>query len=168
MVKNGLFREDLYYRVNVFPIHILPLRERPKDVRPLAEIFLERLNRKYNCEKTFSGDLLLSLQQHDWPGNVRELKNSIERAFIMSEGETLRKNDLPVFAQVHNQESGEVFYRNEAESLKVFLARIEYQYIVEAYKRYGNVRDAAKSVDMSPASFVRKRMGFFNDPDTRK
>ena len=84
-VRDGKLREDLYYRLNVFPIVLPPLRERGHDVELLAEHFLERLNQAEGTSKTLSAGAREALLRHSWPGNVRELKNAIQRAFILAE-----------------------------------------------------------------------------------
>ena len=85
-VRDGKLREDLLYRINVFPIAMPPLRERSSDVVMLADHFLDELNRANNASKTLSEGSRVRLARHPWPGNVRELKNEMHRAFIMSEG----------------------------------------------------------------------------------
>ncbi|NLB55990.1 MAG: sigma 54-interacting transcriptional regulator [Lentisphaerae bacterium] len=99
MVQKGRFREDLWYRLNVFPIRIPPLRLRRGDIPPLIHYFLERKARELNLEKTpaILSEDINRLQAYDWPGNVRELQNVIERALILSRGETLHfpSVDLP-------------------------------------------------------------------------
>jgi len=84
-VRNGLLREDLLYRLAVFPVHMPPLRERGGDVELLAEHFLEELNGQGRMQKRLSALARMTLKQHIWPGNVRELKNCIERAFILAD-----------------------------------------------------------------------------------
>ena len=84
-VRDRQLREDVMYRLAVFPIHVPPLREREGDIRLLAENFLERLNREAGTRKEFSEASLRTLAEHTWPGNVRELKNAVERAFIMAD-----------------------------------------------------------------------------------
>jgi DNA-binding NtrC family response regulator len=84
-VQSGQLREDLLYRLAVFPIHMPPLRERGSDVESLAEQFLDDLNAYAGTQKRFTALSRITLQQHSWPGNVRELKNCIERAFIMGD-----------------------------------------------------------------------------------
>jgi len=85
-VSRGLFRSDLYYRLNVFPVEVPPLRERSDDVEPLAEAFLRRFARKHGVKLVgFTDHALAALRQYPWPGNVRELQNTIERAVILSE-----------------------------------------------------------------------------------
>ena len=84
-VKDGTFREDLLYRLAVFPVRVPPLRERANDVELLARHFLAQFNKAQKTERTFSRGTLETLRQYGWPGNVRELKNSVHRAFIMAE-----------------------------------------------------------------------------------
>lgn len=91
MVHEGLFRADLFYRLNVFPIGIPPLRDRRSDIPPLVHHFVERFARRFNKGTSFiSEDVMETLLSHDWPGNIRELQNFIERAVIMSPGAELR------------------------------------------------------------------------------
>ena len=98
MIKKGGFREDLYYRLNVFPISMPPLRERREDVPILAYHFLRQINRMLNKRiKRFSKEAMEVLVQYSWPGNVRELKNVIERAAIMTEEELLSTECLSDF-----------------------------------------------------------------------
>jgi two-component system response regulator AtoC len=86
-VNDGKLREDLLYRLQVFPIHMPPLRERGDDVQLLAEYFLGQLNERQGTGKVFAEDALDRLRSHSWPGNVRELKNVVHRAFIMADNE---------------------------------------------------------------------------------
>jgi len=85
-VQKGDFREDLYYRLNVFPLEVPALRERAEDVLLLAQNFLEKFQRKHGVKITgFSKSAIQSLKDHNWPGNVRELQNTVERAVILAE-----------------------------------------------------------------------------------
>ena len=95
-VKEGAFRQDLYFRLNVIQIYIPPLRERPEDILPLARFFIEHYNRKFrrSIEGITDGTLKLMLA-HDWPGNVRELRNAIERAMILEESALITAASLP-------------------------------------------------------------------------
>ncbi|MGZ8489125.1 MAG: sigma-54-dependent transcriptional regulator, partial [Candidatus Binatia bacterium] len=96
-VKNGRFREDLFYRINVVPITLPPLRERKEDIPELAEFFLRRFS--LEAKKDFlriADDAQAKLMAHDWPGNVRELANVIERAVVLGEPPAIQANDLPV------------------------------------------------------------------------
>jgi len=95
-VREGQFRQDLYYRLAIISIFLPPLRERKEDIQPMVEFFIERYNRRF--KKTIRGvteDSRKLLLSHDWPGNVRELKNAIERAMILEEADSLRPSYLP-------------------------------------------------------------------------
>ena len=94
-VAEGKLREDLLYRLNVFPVEMPPLRARDEDVNLLAQAFLDQLNANTDLPKRFSPEAMAQLARHDWPGNVRELKNAVERAWIMG-GETIQAEDVPL------------------------------------------------------------------------
>ena len=96
-VKNGNFREDLYYRLNVFPIYVPPLRKRRDDIPKLVDHFLQK--HKYNdtMPAMLSSDAMEEMMSYCWPGNVRELENCIERAIILRDGPMIMRNDLPAF-----------------------------------------------------------------------
>jgi PAS domain S-box-containing protein len=96
-VKEGAFRQDLFFRLNVIQITIPPLRERPEDIPPLANFFIELYNRKFKRHiEAIHPDAASLLMAHDWPGNVRELRNAIERAMILEEGSYITAASLPV------------------------------------------------------------------------
>lgn len=107
MVQQGEFRADLYYRLNVIPIHIPPLRERLEDIGILAHYFLDYYTRKYNKKIGFSIEAMERLQEYSWPGNIRELKNVIEHAVILCQGNTIRPLhlNLPLNNHLNNQDS---------------------------------------------------------------
>ena len=94
MIRTGEFREDLYYRLNAFPIYLPPLRERKKDIKPLAKHFVEKYSPE-DQEYVLTSDFMEALSIHDWPGNVRELENVVRRAMVMSDGE-LRREHFPM------------------------------------------------------------------------
>jgi DNA-binding NtrC family response regulator len=99
-VRGGHLREDLFYRLNVFHIHLPPLRDRKDDIPAISETLIGDLNRKHDCKVTeVSGDVLDSLMRHNWPGNVRELRNVLERAVILAGEGTIEMKHLPVFLQ---------------------------------------------------------------------
>ena len=96
-VRDGRFREDLYYRLNVIRVHLPPLKERTEDIPPLALHFLDQIAAKHNLgPKKLSSEAVQALTRHSWPGNVRELQNVIEQAVIMSERQTIGPADLPI------------------------------------------------------------------------
>ncbi|MBU5314327.1 sigma 54-interacting transcriptional regulator [Tissierella carlieri] len=159
MVREKLFREDLYYRLNIVPITIPPLRDRRDDIIPLIHYFLNKLNKKYRFKKTISSEALKILYAYEWKGNVRELRNIIERIMVMSEKDMISKPDLPksilAWDKVQN-----VINENEIVPLKQALNKVEKHLLEIAFNTYGNVRDAAKVLEIDPATFVRKRQKY--------
>jgi len=108
-VRKGKFREDLYYRLNVFPIALAPLRERKSDIPALAAHFLERASREFNKPLSLlNAEALATLKAYDWPGNVRELQNVVERAVITARGSTIAF-ELPTVANVRHTQDSEPF-----------------------------------------------------------
>jgi transcriptional regulator with GAF, ATPase, and Fis domain len=96
MVQQGTFRDDLYYRLHVFPITLPPLRERLDDLPLLTDFFLKRFQEKYHCPvKRLSPEALQAFRRYSWPGNIRELENTLERGIILCQGEALTPSDLP-------------------------------------------------------------------------
>lgn len=94
-IKEGQFREDLYYRLNTIPIEIAPLRQRKEEILPICEVILERVTKKYGLQKRyFSQEAIESLMTYRWPGNIRELISVVERAVILSDTEAISKEDL--------------------------------------------------------------------------
>lgn len=160
MMEQKKFREDLYYRLMVFPICIPPLRDRRKDIIPLAEKFLEQLNKKYGFQKYFSEDTIRIMNSYDWPGNIRELKNLVERAVIINSEDEISSKSMSILPHML-EETGYGNLKEDGEiDLKTAVARLEAEYINRAYRTYGNVRDAAKSLGMTHATFVRKRQKY--------
>jgi two-component system response regulator AtoC len=146
-VKNNRFREDLYYRLNVLPIHIPPLRERKADIPPLVEYFIDVYNRKLGLQiKGVSQGAMERFLQYPWPGNVRELENIIERAMILTEGDTIAFEGL--LMQVHgDEESGP---SSSGLSIKKGAQEMEIRLIKEALKQTkGNRLRAARMLEIS-------------------
>jgi len=100
LVKTGIFRPDLFYRLNVFPITIPPLRERPKDIKLLANYFVKRHCAKLGiAEQEIAADTLEMLKAYHWPGNVRQLENMLERAVLLAKGKMIMPSDLPELSE---------------------------------------------------------------------
>jgi two-component system, NtrC family, response regulator HydG len=135
-VEKGAFREDLYYRLHIIPIHIPPLRERPGDVLELADFFVAkhapRVNRKV---KGLSDEARRALERYAWPGNVRELENAIEQALVFCEGETVGAADLPNFVGKTAPTQGSL-----PVNLPVYLEQIERDFIVRAFEQAKGVK----------------------------
>ncbi len=107
-VKDGTFREDLFYRLNVFSICVPALRTRPGDIMKLAHYFLDKYSKAMNkCAKTFTPEAMHALKGYNWPGNVRELENAVERAVVLTQGQSIEKDHLPLQAVAPGQPEGD-------------------------------------------------------------
>lgn len=157
MADQGLFRKDLFYRLNIIPLLVPALRDRPEDLVPLANDFLEKLNILYGEDKKFSKETYEAFAKYSWPGNIRELRNVIERVFVMTEGEIIRETDLP--AEIKAQPSADMTAAS-SHSLKDAVAKLEFAMIQEAFAKHGNVRAAAHELGIDASTFVRKRMKY--------
>lgn len=140
----------------MFPIVIPPLRERPDDIEPLIARFLTEFNKKYAMHKTFSREAASIMKKYTWPGNIRELRNIVERVMIVSTEDSITPELLPVEVNKVQMESDNRIM-DDVVDLKAYLEGIEHTYIERAVNRYGNVRDAAKSLGMTASTLVRKR-----------
>ena len=140
-VAEGRFREDLFYRLNVVPIRVPSLRERPEDIPLLARVFARRLCEKNNIrEKPIDEDVLTELKRYDWPGNVRELQNVMERVIIMS-GASVSTLDLPEEIVSGDETSAG---RDTGSALRTFRDAAERDFILATLKRHnGNISQAA-------------------------
>ncbi|EAT59897.1 sigma-54-dependent Fis family transcriptional regulator [Chlorobium ferrooxidans] len=146
LIRKGLFREDLYYRLNIFPITVPPLRERKTDILLLADYFVEKYNTaNHKGVRRISTTSIDMLMRYHWPGNVRELENCIERAVILSEDNVIHGYHLPPTLQT--AESSGTPYTG---SLQQKLDAIEKEMIMEALKRTkGNMSRAAMQLGLS-------------------
>jgi PAS domain S-box-containing protein len=148
LITQGQFREDLFYRLNVVPIHIPPLRDRQGDIPVLIQHFAEKYNRKYKSYKRFTESLVQHLAALPWKGNIRELENVVERIIVTSPGEAATMDQfLPV--------TGRKDYR-EGLSLKQMLADYETEILRAALSRYRTTRGVADALGISQAGAARK------------
>ncbi|WP_165445400.1 sigma 54-interacting transcriptional regulator [Bacilliculturomica massiliensis] len=156
MVKKNLFREDLYYRLNVIPILIPPLRERKEDIPELVMTFLDAFNKKHGRNKQVSSMTMKRLINYEWPGNVRELENIIERLVVVSHDDTIYPNDLPPYlASREKARHGEMIYE-DGMKLQEVLDRVEKQVLAEVYGKYGSTTRAAEVLGVNQSTIVRK------------
>lgn len=156
MVNEGLFREDLFYRLYVVPITIDPLRKRREDILPLAIMFLKEFNVKYGTTRTMSYELMSILEAYDWPGNVRELQNVIERLVVTAESDGLAARHLP--NSIYKDAAQEEVYWWVSEDLNLRQARdsLERQLIQKALAKTGSIRKASKLLGVYHSTVVRK------------
>ena len=153
--KDGSFREDLYYRLSVFNIHIPPLRERGGDSLELAEFFLDELNHKYKTYKTFSKAVKAYFLKYQWPGNVREVNNVVQSAYAISTENIIDINDIP--ARMLQQEKPAINLDKNKKSLGQMVDDYEKEVILELLKKHkGNCLEAAKEAGIHKSNFYRK------------
>lgn len=156
LVRENRFRTDLFYRLNVLPIHIPPLRERKDDIVHLAQSFLNKFNSIYGSNKTFSPQAYDVLQNYDWPGNIRELENLVERVIITSPQQEISANDLPDSLK---KASPLAWIKQDAhgcETLPQLLESIEKEWIQRALRKHGSTRKAAKALGMTQSAIMRR------------
>jgi Nif-specific regulatory protein len=147
MIKDGKFREDLYYRLNIFPIHIPSLRDRRSDIPILINHFITKTNKKHKLEiKRIDSSAIDLLMMYHWPGNIRELENCVERAAIMSTDNVIRSSNLPPTLQ--SAESAET--PASQGSLELIINNIEKQIIIDSLAtNKGNVTTTAKVLKLT-------------------
>jgi transcriptional regulator with PAS, ATPase and Fis domain len=156
MVESGTFREDLFYRLNVIPLRVPPLRERMEDVPVLAFHFLQQLNEKYNKNYHLTPDALSLLEFYSWPGNVRELQNMIERLVVSADDPVIEAEFVSKFLT-----PGYDFEKSKPVITRVLplqeaLHSVEEQLILLAMKQYKTTTKAAKALGISQSSVSRK------------
>lgn len=144
-IEEGRFREDLFYRLNVFPIHLPPLRERRSDIILLADYFLQKYNKTYKKNiKRISTPAINMMMSYHWPGNVRELENCIERAMLTSTNEVIHGYSLPPSLQT-SDETNTAILPKEGASLTTLVHSYERELIVDALKKFrGNTAASAR------------------------
>ena len=165
-IRLGRFREDLYFRLNVIPIFVPPLRDRPDDILLLAQHFMTELSREYGRRpKQFDAGAAAGLRSCRWPGNVRELRNVVERMMIMVPGDTIRLSDLSFLdaaGLVDLEEPGPVAPLHEARD------RFEREYILKALAaQHGNISRTAEVLGVERSNLYRKMRGFGIAPARR-
>jgi two-component system response regulator AtoC len=143
-VRARTFREDLYYRLNVVPVHVPPLRDRREDIPYLVEHFVRKASRECNRDvRSVSAGALDVLLRYDWPGNVRELENVIHRAVVLAAGPVLHLSDIPL--DVAMPETGARLSEDDGLPLREACDRFERQYVLRVLERVQwNVSRAAR------------------------
>lgn len=154
MMRQGEFRQDLYYRLNVIPIAIPPLRERPEDIPALALNVLETYNRAHQTAKRVEPKVIDALNRYDFPGNVRELIHIMERMILLSEGNLVTLEDLP--EEVKTPTCRLPDWNSEGLTLKESVQALEAQMIRQALEETATLAEAAARLDIHPTTLWRK------------
>jgi transcriptional regulator with PAS, ATPase and Fis domain len=170
LIAEGKFREDLYYRLNVIPVHLPPLRERQEDIPLLAQHLLQRLGRDLTPPRkgmVLSQDVVRQLMTYSWPGNIRELENVVERALTFSQGRSqIELAHLPSHIQAVSDSvtaQGPSTLPDQGLSLETYVKDVERQFIkLSLDKAKGNKRRAADLLGLKRTTLVEKmkRLGF--------
>lgn len=153
MVQKKLFREDLYYRLNVVCISLPPLRERKEDIMPLLYHFLTVANQKYGTEKKLCSDTIDAFESYDWPGNVRELENTLENLIVTTHGDMIRWDNLPTRLKKGTEPPQTT---EDLMPLKAAVEKAERNALTNALRECGSVRKAAVALGVDPSTVTRK------------
>ncbi|MDZ7860107.1 MAG: sigma-54 dependent transcriptional regulator [Candidatus Krumholzibacteriota bacterium] len=152
-VRAGNFRPDLYYRLNVIPIKIPLLKNRPSDIPLLVEHFLKTASEKLKRKKTISDKALELMVNYDWPGNVRELENIIERAIVLQEGDKIKPHDLPDKISFHSRSKRKLSLDRE----KITLEELEKEYVISVLDETGwQKKKASEILGINASTLYRK------------
>jgi len=171
-IRAGRFREDLFFRLNVVPVFVPPLRERQEDIPLLADHFMAMLAREYGRRsKAFEADAVIALRQYAWPGNVRELRNVVERLMIMVSGDRISSRDLSFLDQgLAIVSEGQVAGTPPVVAGPLHEARDQFErdYIVRALAaQQGNISRTAERLGVERSNLYRKMRGFGIAPPRR-
>ncbi|HWO96355.1 MAG TPA: sigma 54-interacting transcriptional regulator [Bacillus sp. (in: firmicutes)] len=167
MVEKGTFREDLFYRLNVIPLQIPPLRERIEDISMLAFHFLQQLNEKYNKNFHLTPDAINVLEFYPWPGNVRELQNMIERLVVSADDQTINAEFVSQFLPLGYGFKSSKPVITRVIPLQEALDHVEEQLIELAMKQYKTTTKAAKALGISQSSVSRKYQKILSEKEMK-
>ena len=155
-IEKGKFREDLYYRLNVVPIEVKPLRERKEEIYSLSHEFLNKFNKKYNKGVYIEKDAIHLLKVYNWPGNIRELENLIERLVVVSNDGVIKYNNLTSALEMDDSNYINKFSDLNKLTLKEAVQRLEKDIIKNAINEYGSVNKAAAKLGISQPALWKK------------
>lgn len=156
MVARGQFRADLYYRLEVFCLHIPPLRQRPEDTARLISHFLDKYNRDYGFSRFLTRDAWIRLLSHDWPGNVRELSNALERLVVLSGNDAITPQDLEQHFNLALQRDAMLEPPAADQTLPEAVENLEKRMLAKARVKYGTCREMARHLGLDYSTVARK------------
>lgn len=156
LISENKFREDLYYRLNVVPIQVPPLRERKEDIPLLIAYFLQKFNTQYELTKKISSSVIDKLILYNWPGNVRELENIIERLVVTTPSELILKDDLPEYLNEQKESAKINVSINEITTLREAVEYIEKELLSKAMSDFKSMQKAAEAVGVDRTTVLRK------------
>ena len=170
-IHTGTFREDLYYRLNVVPIRLAPLRERREDIKPLADYFLNRYNKKYNKKIRITPEAMERLVSYNWPGNIREMQNVIERLVVINQTQEIDIRTVSLTLAFGNETPAPLPHTDEhGYDLKSAVDSLEISMIKKALRDFPSVRKAAAALGIDHSTLIKKcrkyELSYNQDPGT--
>ncbi len=166
LVEEQKFREDLYYRLNVVPIIVPPLRERRDDILPLIQKFIGQYNHKYQQNKRLDKDALEVLLHFDWPGNIRELQNIVERLILTTNTDLISIKNLPLF--LLKSTSSPLGHDGRNQTLSMAVEAAETAVLKSALATHKTTRAMAEALEVSQPTIVRKLQKYGLTPSDTK
>ncbi|MCC8122250.1 MAG: sigma 54-interacting transcriptional regulator, partial [Oscillospiraceae bacterium] len=167
MMQQSTFREDLYYRLNVLPLYIPPLRDRPEDIEVLVRHYLKRFNQKYKKSIMIDPLVYFKLRRYSWPGNIRELENILERWSVVFEPYTVIRWEQVsyVFTEELGRETGSQDNPYAKKTMAEIMDDYQREVLQWANREYGTVREMAQALDIDHTTIVKKakRLGISLD-----
>ncbi len=156
MVESGNFRKDLYYRLNVIPLTIPPLRDRKEDIFILINYFLGKFNKRFKTDKELDQDCLEILEEYKWPGNVRELENMVERLIVLSSGKKITVSDLPRNIRDDRYSHKLLSGIEPGDTYRTALLKVEKELLLGALEKSNSLKEMAEILGLDKSSISRK------------
>lgn len=155
-VTNGNFRKDLYYRLNVMPIELSPLKGRRKDIEALSTYFVDKFNIDYKMDKTISTEAMNALQEFEWPGNIRELENVMERIMISSDDKTITRSHVEKALGIANDPVGMELSDIEGKTMEQLMDDYEKFILKTMMKKYRRASDVGRALNINKSTLSRR------------
>ncbi len=168
LVEDGLFRSDLYYRINVVPLHMPALRERKEDINELIKSFLEVFNSRYNTQVEIVDKALEMLNMYRWPGNIRDLENLVERLVVTNRTGVIDEESLPNNIKIMTDGEQEDIRVNRLVPLQEAMEKVESQLVKMAFKQYGSTYKVAEALGISQSGASRKHLKYVKSMDEKE
>jgi len=158
MISKGQFREDLYYRLNVVPINVPPLRSRREDIPLLAHHFINKFNLRYKLNKSMGADIIEAMMKYEWPGNIRQLENLVERLVVTTGPDLISLNSLPISFLMDNKHNSQdqAIILNHILPMKQAIETVEQLLLEKTFSMVNSCYKAAEILEVNPSTISRK------------
>lgn len=168
LIEEGLFRSDLYYRINVVPLHMPALRQRKEDIDELVKSFLQYFCNRYGRQVEIVDKVLEILNEYRWPGNIRELENLIERLVVTNRSGVIDEESLPSNIRIMTDGLQEDVKVNRILPLQEAVEKVEAQLIEMAFQKYSSSYKVAKALEISQSGASRKYLKYVKSAEKEK